>query len=580
MRNIHRRQQLSFVLPTFAAGRTNESCVKSLDPHRRIEYHKASRFVEVDMRRLSALMLALALIGAACLASVTRAPLLASSGDTAAERFLWPVPASSMITGCYGLDGSRQHTGIDISAPQGTPVVALAAGVVTKVYTECSHNYSKTTRCCDSGYGNYVQITHTATIDGKSVVSLYHHFTSVSVSAGQRITAGQTLGTIGCTGISTGNHLDLKLLIGGDYADPGYYLRLPGDLVAAGTTASTCCGKYVTRIKAVYAGEPSSAAPAVIPPPAAAAPATTTAPTATQKATSAAATTAPKSLSMGSSGNAVKQLQLQLNKLGYGLTADGSFGNKTRMAVVDFQTRRDLVTDGVAGPTTQHALTTLLAQSPKGLYCIRITKLPTTQNRVGQTISFEGLIVTAYYSDGTTAAVTPERVTLDDPVPGANAVVVDYHEQQEVFTMTLLAAAPMPSEEPAESPSPTPDLSPEPTNAASESPLPPSPTAPEPSPTPTPTPERTPSPPTPQTPAPHPPTPPPPEHIGLGRWTGLLTGLGLLLIVASALLIFLSLRHTKTINLTEVLDEPPPPTDAPAEPPPPPENDLPRLTQV
>ena len=61
-------------------------------------------------------------------------------------------------------------------------------------------------------------------------------------------------------------------------------------------------------------------------------------------------------LKLGSSGDDVKALQDKLNKLGYGLAADGDFGPKTESAVKDFQSKNGLTVDGVAGPCTLKAL--------------------------------------------------------------------------------------------------------------------------------------------------------------------------------------------------------------------------------
>ena len=120
--------------------------------------------------------------------------------------------------------GSSNHKGIDFAAPQGTPIVSGEAGVVIKVSNTCTHNYAKTakTRCrCGGGYGNYVMVAH-----GSDLVTLYAHCTSINVSTGQKVARGQQIGTVGCTGYSTGNHLHFSVLLNGTYVNPAPYLGM------------------------------------------------------------------------------------------------------------------------------------------------------------------------------------------------------------------------------------------------------------------------------------------------------------------------------------------------------------------
>ena len=92
--------------------------------------------------------------------------------------------------------GREFHSGVDIPAPSGTPIKATKSGVViVSTY--------------GSSYGNYVVVAHS---DGGR--SLYAHMSSRSVSAGQTVSQGQTLGGVGTTGSSTGNHLHFELWMG------------------------------------------------------------------------------------------------------------------------------------------------------------------------------------------------------------------------------------------------------------------------------------------------------------------------------------------------------------------------------
>ncbi|AFK87692.1 endolysin [Thermoanaerobacterium phage THSA-485A] len=67
-------------------------------------------------------------------------------------------------------------------------------------------------------------------------------------------------------------------------------------------------------------------------------------------------------LQRGSTGDAVKTLQQQLNQLGYNLVVDGVFGANTENAVKDFQSKHGLVVDGIVGPATQAAISNALQQ--------------------------------------------------------------------------------------------------------------------------------------------------------------------------------------------------------------------------
>ena len=95
------------------------------------------------------------------------------------------------------------HTGLDFSAPTGTPIHAVARGVVTEV------GY-------DGSYGNRTIVT----LDDGSEM-WYCHQTSYAVSTGQQVEAGDTIGTVGSTGNTTGPHLHLEVRPGaGDPVDP------------------------------------------------------------------------------------------------------------------------------------------------------------------------------------------------------------------------------------------------------------------------------------------------------------------------------------------------------------------------
>lgn len=121
----------------------------------------------------------------------TKAP--ASSGD-----FITPAPGS--ITSGFGPRWGTFHYGIDI-AKRGSnvPIWAAASGTVSQAY------YS-------SSYGNVIFVSHS--IDGKTYTTVYAHLTSMQVSAGQRVSQGEQIGTMGNTGMSQGQHLHFELHTG------------------------------------------------------------------------------------------------------------------------------------------------------------------------------------------------------------------------------------------------------------------------------------------------------------------------------------------------------------------------------
>ncbi|MCY1690181.1 M23 family metallopeptidase [Exiguobacterium sp. SL14] len=88
------------------------------------------------------------------------------------------------------------HRGIDLVNAKGTPIHAAAGGIVLRAG---SATY----------YGNVVIVTHL--IDRQVYTTVYAHLDSISVSAGQTVMPGQTVGTLGSTGWSTGPHLHFEL---------------------------------------------------------------------------------------------------------------------------------------------------------------------------------------------------------------------------------------------------------------------------------------------------------------------------------------------------------------------------------
>ena len=153
----------------------------------------------------------------------------------------YPFPMGVKLTDTYGprvsptSGASSWHGGVDFTPGESTPVGAIADGVVISV-----DGASTTT------YGNYVEVQHV--IDGVQVVSLYAHLEtgSITVKAGDTVSVGDQLGTVGTTGASTGPHLHLEVRVEGNTVDPMYFLQklnvpgvtveLPMQLVAPNAT--------------------------------------------------------------------------------------------------------------------------------------------------------------------------------------------------------------------------------------------------------------------------------------------------------------------------------------------------------
>ena len=142
---------------------------------------------------------------------------------------LMPVDTVRLTSG-FGLrehpvlGGIRQHKGVDLGAPTGTPIYATANGVV-----EMAQWYS--------GYGLYVAIEH-----GGNIETRYGHMSQISVAAGQYVKRGEVIGYVGATGRATGPHLHYEVRVNGEAVNPLPYMQ-GGNLVLAADTASPRDGK-------------------------------------------------------------------------------------------------------------------------------------------------------------------------------------------------------------------------------------------------------------------------------------------------------------------------------------------------
>lgn len=124
----------------------------------------------------------------------------------------YAMPVSGRLSSPFGwrnisVNGNRFHSGVDLAASSGTPVLAARSGRVTRAGWWGS-------------YGNAVAIEH---LDGSE--TRYAHMSSLAVRAGQTLRQGDVIGAVGSTGASTGPHLHFEIRLAGHAVDPLPYLR-------------------------------------------------------------------------------------------------------------------------------------------------------------------------------------------------------------------------------------------------------------------------------------------------------------------------------------------------------------------
>lgn len=130
----------------------------------------------------------------------------------------WPFEVGVPISSWFGYRScagcSSNHQGLDFNPGEGTPIVAIADGVVTDVGNP------------NGSFGVYATISHQ--IDGQNVSSLYAHMLngSLALAVGDVVTKGQLVGQVGSTGQSTGPHLHFGIYLDGTTAiDPYPWMK-------------------------------------------------------------------------------------------------------------------------------------------------------------------------------------------------------------------------------------------------------------------------------------------------------------------------------------------------------------------
>jgi murein DD-endopeptidase MepM/ murein hydrolase activator NlpD len=125
----------------------------------------------------------------------------------------WPVESGGWISSPFGprvdpfTGAASFHDGLDIAARFGSPILAVAEGVVTFAGA-------------DAGYGNLVEITHES-----GLVTRYAHASAILVKVGDRVRKGQEIARVGSTGRSTGPHVHFMVVKDGRPVDPISYLK-------------------------------------------------------------------------------------------------------------------------------------------------------------------------------------------------------------------------------------------------------------------------------------------------------------------------------------------------------------------
>lgn len=121
----------------------------------------------------------------------------------------------------------KNHKGLDIPGPIGTPIYATADGTIGRAQWV-------------SGYGKYVEVEH-----GNAIQTRYGHMSALNVVSGQRVRQGEIIGFMGSTGRSTGSHLHYEVRIAGEPVNPMSFLAaaqpvaIPSNLLIAAKDAAT-----------------------------------------------------------------------------------------------------------------------------------------------------------------------------------------------------------------------------------------------------------------------------------------------------------------------------------------------------
>jgi murein DD-endopeptidase MepM/ murein hydrolase activator NlpD len=152
----------------------------------------------------------------------SRADYYDASGRSVRKMFLRAPLDFTRITSGFSharhhpiLGGLRPHLAVDYGAPVGTPVRAVADGVVTQAGW-------------DGGFGLSISLRH-----ARGYETMYNHLSRLDVKRGDRVRQRQVIGRVGTTGLSTGPHLDYRVRKAGVFVNPLGEKFIPGAPVPA-----------------------------------------------------------------------------------------------------------------------------------------------------------------------------------------------------------------------------------------------------------------------------------------------------------------------------------------------------------
>ena len=139
-----------------------------------------------------------------------------ASRYTANSPYSWlvthPLPDMKRVSSDFGgrtMGGRAEHnSGLDLSAPSGTPIYATGPGIVTK-------------SGWGTGYGQYLEINH-----GNGYITRYAHASRLIARVGDQVKAGEHIANVGCTGRCTGPHLHYEVVKDGQRKNPSSYLAM------------------------------------------------------------------------------------------------------------------------------------------------------------------------------------------------------------------------------------------------------------------------------------------------------------------------------------------------------------------